>query len=721
MPFVLVVGLTSLAALGTSVQAPVTQVTVYSDRARVTRTGSFSVSGTQKFELPLLLDNVDPATIWVEASGAEVRRVDIAHVAAEEFPTDEARALLGKLEKSDDEIARVRGNRVAAQSVLEAIQKLRPSTPSEEPLRPLPKLNPSGWSAVFAFVGSWTDRLQGRLRELDEKLFDLELARTDLVERARIIGGAQRRAGYRVTPTLSGSGTAKVTVSYMVGNARWYPVYDLQLLPDKGQVQVSFAGRVSQETGEDWVDAAITLSTAVPATSTVVPKLFTWKIGERERFVPTPVPAVETDRPPPAPSPMPSFLRDEEVIRHRLIAALARADRGGKSVDTPKAEPENYNGTEDVDRDGDGIPDQMDVCPDDGSATDDGCPSTGKVVVQSQPSGATIKLVPGAKGDPYNVRLHQLEEQTKRMQQEVYRSRAKMQFSSGEMELRGSRGPAPAAPAAAPPPAAPPPQTVSAGDAMRTVEVLAAEPRSSFGSGWFKSEPPPPTVQVGIAAPPGYRPPVYAPDLPASLAGGYDLSFPSLRPETVRSGKGARRVALFSEAWPVSVERRLFPALAPDAFLVAEIKNPSQRVLPGGQASLFVGDDPAGTASIKVVAPAETFTLPLGLDRAVKPVRNVKLVLTEKGIISKDEINQYLVSSEVANPYKLPLKVRIVDQVPLSTDKNVEIKLLTADAGVKQDKLTGSLEWLITVPPLGKSAVNFVYTVRRPKGWRLHQ
>jgi hypothetical protein len=226
-------------------------------------------------------------------------------------------------------------------------------------------------------------------------------------------------------------------------------------------------------------------------------------------------------------------------------------------------------------------------------------------------------------------------------------------------------------------------------------------------------------VRVGIA-PPAWLPPVYAADLPASLAGGYDLLFPSLRPETVRSGEGARQVALFAESWPVTVERRLFPALAPHAYLTAEIRNSSGRALCGGPAELFVGNDPAGTAKLDMVAPGETFTLPLGIDRAVRPLRNVTLNTSEHGIISREEVNEYVVVDEVANPYRVPLQLRIFDQWPVTTAPKTTSKLERADRA-RQDWEKGELEWIVTVPPGGTSKVSYTFTLRRPKGWRLHQ
>ena len=228
-------------------------------------------------------------------------------------------------------------------------------------------------------------------------------------------------------------------------------------------------------------------------------------------------------------------------------------------------------------------------------------------------------------------------------------------------------------------------------------------------------------TSVGLAPPAGWVRPQLDARLPAARAGGHDLAFRAARPETVRTGGGVRQVPLFSESWPVKVERELYPALAQDAFLVAELKSPSRQVLPGGEAQLYVGADPAGTAQLKVVAPGEPFTLPLGLDRAVRPVRNVQLVTAERGFIGKDEETQYVTTIEVANPYPFALPVRIHDQWPLSRSEDVEVRLVRTEPWAEQDEVKGALTWRLTVPPSGKTTVSFRYTVRHPKGWRLLQ
>jgi hypothetical protein len=639
-----------LATLGAlappTLDAPISAVTVFSDRARVTRSAALKLAAgerPERVELPLLGDSVDPSTIWVQGKGVEVRRVEIAHVEAERFPADEARSLLAELDALDDEIARTRGARDAAAPVRSALLSIAPVLPSGDPLRPPPKLNPAGWSVALRFLGAESDKLAVRVRALDRKLEELGRKWARAAEKARTVGGARRRSGWRVTALVAGGGPARLELSYVVGQARWYPTYDIQLQPERGQVQIAFAGRVSQESGEDWKDAALTLSTAIPATAVDLPELATWKIGQRERFIPTPVARPEPFRAAPPVAAALEHADADERLRTRLLERI-----GGAAQDEKKREPETVNGAQD----------------------------------EESGAAAPTTTADVSKNDELRRQV-------------------------------GDARPRPAESAHPPAPPPPPPEAVT----KISGSLIMAQMAPSGSS----EEPPPPTRDVGLLPPPGWRAPVYSPDLPAALAGGYDLAFPSLRNETVASGKGPRRVALFAESWPVSVERKIYPALAREAFLVAEIKNPSKRALPGGEAHLFVGADPAGTAQLKLVAPSESFTLPLGLDRAVKVVRNVKLVESEKGFFSKDDVGDYQVTIEIANPYRAPLAVRLIDQVPLAASKDVEVKLGEIVPGAARDAAKGTLEWRLTVGAGAKQVVKFAYRVRRPKGWRLYQ
>jgi hypothetical protein len=693
------VSLASFLALAAAVpvDAPVTSVTVYSDRARITRAARLAVPPGRRVELPLLPGKVAPTSIRVSADGAELTRVDISYVDEERFPAAEARKLLAEIEKLDDQLTRNRAERDAWAQHLQAARNLKPVFPEGEPLRPTPRLNPAAWVAVNGYTRAWAEKAQAKVRDLDVQERTLRRKRDQLGEQARLMGGAARRSGHRVVATLSGSGQAKLNLSYEVGGARWYPAYDIQLRPDAGQVDVLFSGQVSQETGEDWSDAALTLSTAVPATSTRLPKLYTWKIGERERFIPTPHPVSEPIHPapraePPRPSPSPGGAwkgeppsaaerGEEQSLRHQLMARANVPPAGGQPTFQPATgrDTAERNARSQLEQSGEFAkrPDHQN-----GYQDDDGTPDATEAMDEE-------------------VTLLEKEKDGKKVADKSELTRRQI---ARDMIVATPRP-----------------------DAASEVRVITRmpgyAPARKRSMSWGPSSPPipEPTENVGLMPPAGWRAPVYDRALPASLAGGYDLTYASLATETIKSGAGARRVALFAKTWPVTAERKVFPALAGEAFLVAEIKNPSGQALPGGRANLFVGADPAGTAMLGVVAPGEAFTLPLGLDRAIKPVRNVKVSTVERGVINKDEINEYSVTTEIANPYRVPVAMRLFDQVPVTDDKDVEIKLVRSEPAAQLDQNKGELAWKVTVPPSGKSTVTFVYTLKRPKGYRLHQ
>lgn len=614
--------LAALTLVAAPVEAPVEAATVFSSGARLTRTAQVTLHGTTAVELPLLPDSIDPASIRIEAEGAEVKRVDISRVDQAALPVGEARTLLDALDALDDRLAQARGEAEARSEMVHLVGQLRPQPPTELAGLARPRLDPSPWRAGHDFITTWLQRLQAQTRDDEQKVETLERERAPLLEKIGALK-AQRRGGFRVVATLTGQGEAAVHLRYFTPSASWRPSYDLQLEPASGTVRVSLSGEVSQQTGESWRDVALTLSTAQARQETELPRLTRWVIGERERFIPTPVAApAQVAAPPPAP---PLLVRADGDAA-QLERRLARLEREESSP---------------------------------------------------EPSAKTIPTTPR-------------EQRPRPMAPPPPPGRSMNRAEA-----------APAAPSAAP---------------QAQVEVADEELQGEALRG--RSARQERTQSVGLAPPPGFEP-VPAPGTPAALAGGTDLSFPALRKESVESGGGSRRVPLLATSWKVAVQRQLFPALAPEAFLTAELESPERTILPGGEARLFVGADPAGLAQLQLMAPGEKFSLPLGVDRALTPLRTVKLAQAEQGLFAKDEVTDYTVTIELANPYPTPTPVRIFDQWPLSREQHVEVQLLETMPYAAQDAATGKLEWRTTLPARAASSFTFRYRIRRPKGYRL--
>ncbi|MBX2946507.1 MAG: DUF4139 domain-containing protein [Cyclobacteriaceae bacterium] len=70
--------------------------------------------------------------------------------------------------------------------------------------------------------------------------------------------------------------SVELEVNYVVGNAGWYPVYDLRAINTKAPVQLSYKANVFQSTGEEWSNVRLKLSTANPSLGGVKPELYSW-------------------------------------------------------------------------------------------------------------------------------------------------------------------------------------------------------------------------------------------------------------------------------------------------------------------------------------------------------------------------------------------------------------------------------------------------------------
>lgn len=79
-----------------------------------------------------------------------------------------------------------------------------------------------------------------------------------------------------VTVTADASTTADLEVNYVVSGAGWNPVYDLRATNTKSPIQLNYKANVFQNTGEEWNNVKLTLSTANPTLGGLKPELYTW-------------------------------------------------------------------------------------------------------------------------------------------------------------------------------------------------------------------------------------------------------------------------------------------------------------------------------------------------------------------------------------------------------------------------------------------------------------
>ncbi|CAE6464401.1 unnamed protein product [Rhizoctonia solani] len=123
------------------------------------------------------------------------------------------------------------------------------------------------------------------IQELDGQV---EKAREELdAARSKTYQDRQsEKRGTRVTVTALAEmdGRAELMLTYVVTNANWTPLYDIRASiaksPDAtSKIMLHYRASITQTTGENWPEVALTLSTASPQLGSKVPTLSAWKIG----------------------------------------------------------------------------------------------------------------------------------------------------------------------------------------------------------------------------------------------------------------------------------------------------------------------------------------------------------------------------------------------------------------------------------------------------------
>lgn len=261
-------------------ESRIAAVTVYSDRAKVTRVAEVDVP---KGAHTIVFDNL-PRGLFTDSLRAEgssrvpVTFGAVAHkeVTGAELSVERERELREKLEELQDRQAAINAEKHAIEARKSFITSIGQTATlrNNENLSEF-NLKPAEWAAAAGAIFTETLASMKATLDLDIKNRSLskEIAKiqSDL---AKIGTGARATYSVMIPIEAEAAGRLAVSLSYQIANATWQPVYDARLdTSEKGGLALIQYGTVRQSTGEDWKDVALALSTAQPQRGTSLPDL----------------------------------------------------------------------------------------------------------------------------------------------------------------------------------------------------------------------------------------------------------------------------------------------------------------------------------------------------------------------------------------------------------------------------------------------------------------
>jgi len=269
----------------TPTETAIAAVTVYSDRARVTRAGSVTLSpGRQRVAVGPLPVALDDGSVSATLTGAaRLLSVQVDRAFGREISRDDARALTERRDELRREIEAL-DEELSALAEEQAFVGELPVEPEEDENgneRPV-ALDPERWDAALGFVEGRLTELRRRTREGERKRKELEERLADTEVELQSLGSyaSEERKQVVVELQVDGDGPVGLELSYTLAGPRWRPSYDLQVDGAAGRLELHRFAVVRQRSGEDWEGATLRLSTAAPQLGAELPKLLAWRLGD---------------------------------------------------------------------------------------------------------------------------------------------------------------------------------------------------------------------------------------------------------------------------------------------------------------------------------------------------------------------------------------------------------------------------------------------------------
>ncbi len=266
-------------------QARVDTVTIYPGLATVTRQVTLDLpAGQHEIIVPGMPQGLATEGLRLAApAGTQVGAVNLAFDRLPVTPDqsapeivaarDEVERLEAVLRDRAAEIAQIRLRVQAADEQIAFLQSLSQASAGEA----LTAASVADIRALAQMVGSETLVAREAAFVAEQEAKAAELARKDDVEAlqdaqqalAALLQPAQDGSVLTFTLAVAEPGEVTVDVSSVEGFANWSPVYDMRLTTgDDAALDIDRAVVISQQTGQDWDDVQLILSTARPGEQT---------------------------------------------------------------------------------------------------------------------------------------------------------------------------------------------------------------------------------------------------------------------------------------------------------------------------------------------------------------------------------------------------------------------------------------------------------------------
>jgi uncharacterized protein (TIGR02231 family) len=198
-------------------------------------------------------------------------------------------------------------------------------------------------------------------------------------------------------------------------------------------------------------------------------------------------------------------------------------------------------------------------------------------------------------------------------------------------------------------------------------------------------------------------------------AAATSATFRIAAPTTVASDNAPQKVAITTTKLAAAPEYLAIPKRLPAAFLTTKVINTSDYPFLAGALNVFLDGTFVAATQLRAAQPGEKFDLALGVDDGLALQRKlIRRFAEDTGLTNGGRRVTYEFLLSIQNNKKTAERVVLHDQLPLSRNEKIVVKLLAPDAKDLKPDNEGLLKWTLDLKPGEKREITLKFSVDHP-------
>jgi uncharacterized protein (TIGR02231 family) len=270
-----------------TLDSKITAVTVYADRARVTREATLALPGeSNRFFFAKLPSWIDEGSVRVSLkpeAGAkgEVLDVQVRRTYLTAASDEEVRKAQEAVQEISDKMTELSDKQKVLDQRRKHLESIRVFS-----LDKLPKdaatreVKVEEYASFLNFLEESLDKLNEDRRLLEKQRREIQPEQNVRQKKLSELNSKAQLEERSVEVTLRGQGQSTVALTYLLAGASWEPAHELRAEEAGGKINISSYAVVRQSTGEDWGASKLSFSTQNLSRTVRIPELDTLLVGQ---------------------------------------------------------------------------------------------------------------------------------------------------------------------------------------------------------------------------------------------------------------------------------------------------------------------------------------------------------------------------------------------------------------------------------------------------------